>query len=232
MLFRQLFDAESGSYTYLLADPASRQAALIDSVYGQVDRDATLIRELELDLKYLLETHIHADHVTGTEVLKQRFPGARSVISAQSGCACADVSVHDGDSLLLGAYSIWILATPGHTRGCLSYLAEDKVFTGDTLLIRGCGRTDFQEGDPGQLYDSITQKLFTLPSATLVYPGHNYAGLTVSSIGEEKRLNPRLAGKSRKQFMAIMNALELPPPKKIHEAVPANLSCGRLQATS
>lgn len=232
MLFRQLFDAETGTYTYLLADPTSREALLIDSVHGQVERDARLIRELDLKLSYLLETHIHADHVTGTAALKQLFPAARSVVSDQSGCACADLAVHDGHSIQLGAYSVWVLSTPGHTRGCLSFLAEGRVFTGDALLIRGCGRTDFQEGDPGQLYDSITQKLFTLPAETLVYPGHNYQGLTMSSIAEEKRHNPRLAGKSRDEFIAIMNGLALPPPKKLHEAVPANLNCGRLQPAS
>lgn len=232
MLFRQLFYAESGSYSYLLADARSGDAALIDSVYEQVERDAKLMRELGLNLKYLLETHIHADHVTGTAALKQHFPQARSVVSAASGCACADLSVQEGKGLQLGAEAIRVLATPGHTKGCLSYLVAGRVFTGDTLLIRGCGRTDFQEGDPGQLYDSIMQKLFTLPAETLVYPGHNYQGLTVSSIAEEKRHNPRLAGKSRDEFIAIMNGLELPPPKKLHEAVPANLNCGRLQAVS
>lgn len=232
MLFRQLFDAESGSYSYLLADSQTGDAALIDSVQAQVERDATLIEELGLNLKYVLETHIHADHVTGTADLKRYFPQAHSVVSIHSGCTCADLAVQDGESLQLGAYAIQVLATPGHTQGCLSYLAEGRVFTGDALLIRGCGRTDFQGGNPGQLYDSITQKLFLLPADTLVYPGHNYIGLTVSRIGEEKQLNPRLAGKTREEFIATMDTLDLPYPKKMAEAVPANLNCGQVGGTS
>ncbi|PKL77129.1 MAG: Zn-dependent hydrolase [Candidatus Melainabacteria bacterium HGW-Melainabacteria-1] len=203
MLFRQLFDAESSTYSYLLAD-----------------------QELGLTLKYLLETHIHADHVTGVSELKAIFPQAKSVVSQQGGADCADIFAKHGDLFSLGELKIKALATPGHTNGCVSYYCQDRVFSGDTLLIRGCGRTDFQEGDAGTLYDSVTQQLFSLPDQTLVYPAHNYIGLSVSSIGEEKRFNSRLAGKSRAEFIAIMEQLTLPMPKKINEAVPANLKCG------
>lgn len=230
MLFRQLFDPESSSYSYLIADADSKQAALIDSVYEQTARDTRLIQELGLELKYLLETHVHADHVTGIHGLKENFPKAQSVLAKTAGVDGADLLVADGGLLELGSLKIQVISTPGHTAGCTSYYVEDRVFTGDTLLIRGCGRTDFQQGDAGQLYDSVTQKLFSLPEQTLVYPGHNYQGLTASSIGEEKRLNPRLAQTTRQQFIELMNQLNLPYPKKIDTAVPANLKCGNLAA--
>lgn len=232
MIFRQLFDAESSTYTYLLGDEASGEAALIDSVQSQAERDAKLLRELGLELTLLLETHVHADHITGVTELKKVFPGARAAVSGLAGPECADIRNFDGDELKLGELRIRVLATPGHTAGCMSYLLGDRVFTGDTLLIRGCGRADFQGGDAGQLYDSITQKLFALPDATFVYPGHNYIGLTVSTIAEEKRLNPRLAGKSRAEFIEIMQNLKLPYPKKIDESLPANLKCGNLASGS
>lgn len=228
MIFRQLFDADSWTYTYLLADEASREAVLIDSVHEQVARDAQQIKDLGLELKYLLETHIHADHITGVTALKQIFPQAQSVVSRKGGAECPDRLVGEGDVLQFGPHQIRVLETPGHTDGCISYLIGDRVFTGDALLIRGCGRTDFQQGDPGRLYDSVTGKLFTLPDDTQVYPAHNYAGLSVSSIGEEKRLNARLAHTSREAFIELMQHLNLPMPKKIMEAVPANLKCGNL----
>lgn len=226
MIFRQLFDAESWTYTYLLADPETREAALIDSVDEQAERDARILEQLNLKLKYLLETHVHADHITGVNSLKQRFPKAQSVVSQAGGVECADHHAQEGDIFQLGAHQIQVLATPGHTDSCLSYLCKNRLFTGDTLLIRGCGRTDFQQGDAGRLYDSV-QKLFALPDDTQVYPAHNYVGETVSSIGEEKQFNPRLAHKSRDEFIAIMQALNLPQPKKIMESVPANLQCGK-----
>lgn len=228
MIFRQLFDYETWTYTYLLADSVSREALLIDTVYEQSERDAQLIRELGLQLKYVLETHVHADHITGASNLKHIFPATQAVVSVYGGAVCADIQTDDGAELHLGDQAVQVLATPGHTHGCVSYLVPGMVFTGDALFIRGCGRTDFQQGDPGQLYDSITHKLFTLPEETLVYPGHNYAGMTVSSIGEEKRWNPRLAGKSREEFIALMTQLDLAPPKKIAVSVPANLRCGNL----
>lgn len=226
MLFKQLFDQETGTYTYLIADEASKAAVLIDSVKEQAERDAKLIQELGLTLKYFLETHIHADHVTAVSDLKKVFPEAQSVVSAKGGAPCADILVHEGDEIAFGALKIRVLETPGHTDSCVSYVMDDRVFTGDALLIRGCGRTDFQQGSPERLYASVTQKLFTLPGDTLVYPAHNYVGFTVSSIQEEKTLNPRLANTSEADFIQIMNNLNLPKPKRIEEAVPANLNCG------
>jgi sulfur dioxygenase len=226
MLFKQLFDQETGTYTYLIADKATKEAVLIDSVREQAERDAKLIQELGLTLKYFLETHIHADHVTAVSDLKKVFPQALSVVSAQGGAPCADILVHEGDEISFGAFTIKVLETPGHTDSCVSYVMNDRVFTGDALLIRGCGRTDFQQGSPERLYASVTQKLFTLPGETLVFPAHNYVGFTVSSIQEEKTLNPRLANTSEAEFIKIMNQLNLPKPKRIEEAVPANLNCG------
>lgn len=227
-----MFDAESWTYTYLLADEESREAALIDIVQGQAERDAKVLQELNLQLKYLLETHVHADHITGVSALKKIFPQARSVVSRHGGVSCADIQADDGEVFYLGAIAIQALATPGHTDSCLCFVCENRVFTGDTLLIRGCGRTDFQQGDAGKLYDSITGKLFLLPDSTEVWPAHNYIGLTQSSIGEEKRLNPRLADKSREEFITLMNQIQLAPPAKIMESVPANLKCGNLDTAS
>jgi sulfur dioxygenase len=230
MIFRQLFDAESWTYTYLLADPNTHEAILIDSVQEQAERDAKVLHELGLTLKYLLETHVHADHITGVSKLKGIYPTAQSVVSERAGASCADIKVNDKDHIQVGSIVIQVLATPGHTDGCVSYYTDGKVFTGDALLIRGCGRTDFQQGDAGRLYDSVTRQLFTLPDETLVYPAHNYIGLTCSSIGEEKHHNPRLGEhKNREEFISIMNNLNLPYPKKIMESVPANLECGRIE---
>jgi glyoxylase-like metal-dependent hydrolase (beta-lactamase superfamily II) len=225
MMFRQLFDAEPSTYTYLLADPSTHEAVLIDAVREHVDRDLRLLDELGLTVVYVLDTHVHADHVTAAGLLRDRT-GARTVAGRHS-APCADVHVAHGDVLRVGAIEIQVLETPGHTDDSVSYLVGDRVFTGDALLIRGNGRTDFQNGDAGQLYDSITRVLFALPDATLVYPGHDYKGMTVSTIGEEKRWNPRVAGKSREDFVAIMTNLHLPMPKRIQEAVPANRACGR-----
>ena len=225
MLFRQLFDPETSTYTYLLADEKTRQAVIIDPVVEQTSRDLSLLDELGLRLVYMLETHVHADHVTGSGALRDAT-GAKTVVSRAAGVACADVPVNDGDRLQVGDIEIRVLSTPGHTDGCVSYLAADRVFTGDALPIRGTGRTDFQSGSAERLYHSITEKLFTLPSETLVFPGHDYKGRTVSTIGEELRFNPRLAGKSKEQFVRIMAELKLVPPKKIAESVPANLLCG------
>lgn len=229
MLFKQLFDQETGTYSYLLADLNTKEAVLIDSVKEQAERDAKLIKELGLNLKYFLETHIHADHVTAVSELKKEFPQALSVVSAQGGAPCADILVKEGDTLQFGEHQIQVLETPGHTDSCVSYLLNDRVFTGDALLIRGCGRTDFQQGSPQRLYASVTQKLFKLPGETLVFPAHNYIGFTVSSIQEERDLNPRLANKTEAEFVTIMDNLNLPKPRRIDEAVPANLNCGRSQ---
>lgn len=226
MLFRQLFDPESWTYTYLIADEQSGEAALIDPVKGQADRDEQLLRDLGLKLRYVLETHIHADHVTSAARLKAST-GATTLVGSEE-VACADRILKHGDELMLGSLPIKVIATPGHTPESLSFLVGDRVFTGDALLIRGCGRTDFQGGDSAALYRSVTQELFALPDETLVYPGHDYRGHTCSSIGEEKAKNPRLGGgKSLAAFQEIMANLNLQPPKKIDIAVPANRACGR-----
>ena len=228
MNVRQLFDPETSTYTYLLWDEVSRKAALIDSVREQVDRDERVIRELGLDLEWLLETHIHADHITGGGPLRERFGGQpKTAVHRASNSDCADRLLDDGDILRIGDRLIEVAYTPGHTDTDVSYLIDGAVFTGDALLIRGSGRTDFQSGDAGRAYDSITQRLFTLPDDTVVYPGHDYSGLTESSIGEEKANNPRLGGgRTREEYIAIMDAMSLPKPKRIDEAVPGNLECG------
>ena len=230
MLFRQLFEAETSTYTYLLADEATHEAVLIDAVRETLERDVKLLQELGLTLKYVLETHVHADHVTSAGVLRERL-GAQTVVSKAGGAPCADVAVKQGDTIRFGAQAIEVRATPGHTDGCVTYLVRDgektMAFTGDALLIRGCGRTDFQQGDARRLYHSIHEQIFTLPDETFVYPGHDYLGRTVSTVGEEKRLNPRVGGgKSEDEFVGIMANLKLARPKKIDEAVPANLKCG------
>lgn len=228
MLFRQLFDVHSSTYTYLLADPATREAVLIDPVLGQVERDLQLVRELDLDLVYVLDTHLHADHVTGAGAMRERA-GAKTV-AGRKGAPCVDVQVGDGDVIYVGSIELRALATPGHTDDSVSYLAGDRVFTGDALLVRGCGRTDFQNGDPSALHASITKVLFALPDSTFVYPAHDYRGLTVTTIGEEKRLNPRVAQRTEAEFVDIMRGLNLPAPKSLGEAVPANQACGVVAA--
>ncbi len=228
MLFRQLFDQETSTYTYLIADPATKEALLIDPVIEQVDRDRNLLSELGLTLKYCLETHIHADHVTGTGKLRD-LDGCLGVVPEHAKAACADRFMKDGETLTMGGIHIEAIATPGHTDSHLAYLVNGThLFTGDALFIRGCGRTDFQSGDAGLLYDSVTNKLFALPDETWVYPGHDYRGHTVSTIGEEKQWNPRFVGRDRTQFIAFMDGLNLPDPKKIMEAVPANERCGKV----
>jgi sulfur dioxygenase len=230
MLLRQLFDAETCTYTYLLADEETREAVLIDPVLEQLDRDLELVGELGLELVNVLETHVHADHVTGASLLRART-GARTVVSRDGGAPCADVLVGDGDVIRFGKHSLEVRATPGHTDGCVTYVTADQTmaFTGDALLIRGCGRTDFQQGDPRTLYRSVHGKILTLPDACAIYPAHDYKGRTRSTVGEEKALNPRLGGgKTKDEFVAIMEGLDLAYPKKIDVALPANVRCGRL----
>lgn len=229
MLFRQLFDPESGTYSYLLADATTREAVLIDPVYELVRRDSALLDELDLKLLYTLETHVHADHVTGAWLLRERT-GSRIALSRDSGADGADRLLGDGDRIAFGARYLSVRATPGHTAGCLTYVldTEEMAFTGDCLLIRGCGRTDFQGGDAGQMYRSVHTQIFTLPTDCLLYPGHDYRGLTVTSVGEEKAFNPRLGGQlSQSDFTVYMENLGLDHPKKMDIAVPANLKCGR-----
>ncbi|MDJ0600604.1 MAG: MBL fold metallo-hydrolase [Crocosphaera sp.] len=228
MLFRQLFDEESSTYTYLIADRTFKQALLVDPVLEQVERDRQLLHELGLTLKYCLETHIHADHITGMGKLRQ-MTGCLGIVPENAQIACADDFLKQGEMLRLGNVIIEAIATPGHTNSHCAYLVNQKaILTGDALFIRGCGRTDFQSGDAGTLYDSVTQQLFTLPDETLVYPGHDYRGHTVSTIGEEKQYNPRFVGRDRLQFIIFMNNLNLAYPKKMMEAVPANEKCGNI----
>jgi len=222
----QLFDVESSTFTYFLVERATREAMAIDSVDRQVERDLALIKRLDLKLRYALETHAHADHITGAA----RLVAATGALSAApSGCGIlpANVQMQDGDVLLFGvAEQLRALHTPGHTAGSMSFAWRGNVFTGDALLIDGCGRTDFQGGDAGALYDSIHTKLFTLPDITRVYPGHDYRGNAVSTIGWEKRHNARLANRSRTDFIDLMAHLNLPRPKMMDVAVPANKNLG------
>ncbi len=230
MIFRQLFDRETCTYTYLLADAETREAVLIDPVLEQADRDVELLRQLDLELVYTLETHVHADHITAGSRLRERL-GTRTVVSEAGGAPCADVKVNHGDRISFGRHHLEVRATPGHTSGCVSYISDDRAmaFTGDALFVRGCGRTDFQEGDAGTLYDSVHGQILSLPATTRIYPGHDYRGRTLTTVAEEQRFNPRLGGgRTREEFVAIMDALKLANPKKLHIAVPANQACGRL----
>jgi sulfur dioxygenase len=223
---KQLFDRESCTYTYLLIDADTRETAIIDGVLETFERDLQIINELGLELLYAIETHAHADHITSAGKMREQT-GAKLVYGASSGIEAIDIPLQDGESIALGHYRITAISTPGHTSGCTSYFCDGKLFSGDTLLIRGCGRTDFQFGDPGMLYDSIVQKLFVLADDTVVYPAHDYNGRTSSTIGEEKTWNPRLAGEqTREGFIELMNNLNLEMPKRINEAVPANLKVG------
>ncbi len=226
MRIEQLFDPATNTYSYLLWDEKTKQAALIDSVKEQTERDIKLIKQLDLKLKYTLETHIHADHVTGSGLLRDEF-NSQAAVHENSESECADVLLSDGDTLKLGDETIDIIYTPGHTDTDITYHIEGILFTGDALLINGCGRTDFQSGDAKTLYHSITEKMFTLDDETMVYPGHDYNGFTSSTIGREKAFNPRLGNnKTEEEFISIMNALILEPPARIDIAVPGNLQCG------
>ncbi|MGE0634174.1 MAG: MBL fold metallo-hydrolase [Pseudobdellovibrionaceae bacterium] len=229
LLFQQLFEPESSTYTYILGDSDSKEAVIIDSVLETAERDWKIVNEMGLKLKYILETHIHADHITGADILKTRST-AKTGVNKAAQVQCADMEIQDGDVIRFGPYQLRAIATPGHTDGCMSYFGEGRVFTGDALLIRGCGRTDFQQGSSTRLYQSVTQKLFALPEDTIVYPAHDYKGITSSMIGIEKKFNPRLgAGKTETEFSKIMAELGLADPKKIQIAVPANMRCGQME---
>ena len=228
-IFRQLFDQASCTYTYLVADTQSNQALLIDTVYERHERDLSLIRELELDLLACLDTHCHADHVTGSWLLKHKL-GCQIIASKCSGVQNLDRSLEEGDRINFGEHYLEVIETSGHTDGCISFVDNNKkmVFTGDCLLIRSCGRTDFQQGSAHKLFHSITDKLFTLPDDCIVYPGHDYSGRTSSTIGEEKKLNPRVGGEANEaDFTGYMENMQLPHPKHIDLALPANLQAGR-----
>ncbi|MFM9981478.1 MAG: MBL fold metallo-hydrolase [Burkholderiales bacterium] len=228
MIFRQLFDPQSSTYTYLLACPATREAVLIDPVFEHARRDAALIQELGFRLLWTLETHVHADHVTGAALLRRSL-GSKVALSQDSGATGADRTLVDGEKIAFGKRFLEAQATPGHTNGCMTFVLDDKsmAFSGDALLIRGCGRTDFQQGDAHQLFRSVREKIFSLPDACLLYPSHDYKGLTASSVGEEKRYNPRLAESiGEGDFVGYMTNLGLPHPKLMQVAVPANLKVG------
>ncbi len=226
LLFRQLFDKGSSTYTYLLADKNTKEGLLIDSVREQSERDLKLINELGVKLKYSVETHIHADHVTGASLLK-KSTGCQILVSQVAKAKNADGTFKDGDIVSFGQHSLRVITTPGHTSTCTSFYIEGMVFTGDTLFIRGCGRTDFQEGSSEQLFESVRKKLFTLPPETLVFPGHDYKGMMFSTIEEERHLNPRLKeANSKEQFIEIMKSLKLDYPAQIDVALPANMLCG------
>ncbi|SMN17106.1 beta-lactamase domain protein [uncultured Candidatus Thioglobus sp.] len=226
LIFRPLFEKESSTYTYLLADSKTKEAIIIDAVSETKQRDIGLIEELGLTLKYIIETHVHADHITSSCPLKEKFTQAQIVLGEANAVACADVLIKDGESLDFGEFNIKAMSTPGHTDGCMSFVVGDKVFTGDALLIRSCGRCDFQGGSADKLFNSIS-KLFSLPDETYVYPAHDYGGRTVSSIWEEKTFNEMIGGGVDKQeFVRRVNAMELSLPAKIHVAVPSNQVCG------
>jgi glyoxylase-like metal-dependent hydrolase (beta-lactamase superfamily II)/rhodanese-related sulfurtransferase len=231
MIFRQLFDQVSSTYTYLLADEGTREAVIIDCVFEQHGRDAALIRELGCKLLYALDTHCHADHVTGAWLMKVEL-GCKVALAAAYGAQNVDVPLRDGDVVRFGAQALEVRATPGHTAGCLSYVTADHgmVFTGDALLVRGAGRTDFQNGDPARLFRSIREQLFTLPDGCVVFPAHDYEGRTCSTIGEERAFNPRIGGGARlEDFVGYMKNLGLPHPKQLAIAVPANMRSGQPQ---
>jgi sulfur dioxygenase len=231
LIFRQLFDPQSSTYTYLLGDGRTREAVLIDPVFELAPRDAALIIELSLKLVATLDTHIHADHVTGAWLMKRRF-GSAILLSADSGAEGADRYLAHGDRVDFGGRHLTVRATPGHTASCLTYVLDDEsmAFTGDCMLIRGSGRTDFQQGDAHALYRSVHSQILTLPHACLLYPAHDYRGLTVTSVEEERAYNPRLGGEvSESDFVGYMSNLGLPHPKKMEIAVPANMQCGRPQ---
>jgi len=228
LIFKQLFERESCTYTYLIADSKTKEAAIIDAVDIMIERDIALLKELELDLKFIIETHIHADHITSACPLKKFYPEARIVMGMEnvSAEACSDIMAGEGHILNIGKYEITAIETPGHTLGCMSYLVENKVLTGDALFIRSTGRCDFQGGSAESLYESI-QKLYKLPDSTEVYPAHDYNGLSVSTIGEEKKFNSMVReSDDQKTFIDNVNNLDLSLPKKIKIAVPANQSCG------
>ena len=226
MLFRQFFDSESSTYTYLLASASGREAILIDPVKEQVASYLKVIEQLDLKLVRAIDTHTHADHITGLGELRAR-EHCVTMMGEFSKADCVSEKFRENDRIVVDGIELRALYTPGHTHESFSLVMQDRVFTGDTLLIRGTGRTDFQGGDPEKSWDSIVNKLFKLPDETLVFPAHDYKGWTCSSIAEEKHFNPRLANKTREQYIEIMHNLDLPDPKMMDVAVPANLACGR-----
>jgi sulfur dioxygenase len=228
MIFRQLFDSESSTYTYLLASRNGGEALIIDPVFEKVDRYLRLLAELDLKLIKAVDTHVHADHITGLGALRDRTK-CITVMGEQSGVDVVSMRVNEGDKIDIEGLGLNVIYTPGHTDDSYSFMMHDRVFTGDTLLIRGTGRTDFQNGDPAAQYDSIFNKLLKLPDDTLVYPAHDYKGDTVSTVAEERASNPRLQVASVDEYVSIMNGLNLGNPRMMDMALPANLKIGFLQ---
>ena len=229
MIFRQLFDNESSTYSYLIASRKGGEALLVDPVLEHVDRYTQLANELELKLVLAVDTHIHADHITGLGKLREKTH-CTTAMGAQTQAECVTTYFSDGEYLKLDGIDIQAIYTPGHTDDSYSFVMPNRALTGDTLLIRGTGRTDFQNGDAAAQYDSLFGKLLTLPEETLVYPGHDYNGMTVSTIGEERRYNPRLQVTNRQAYVELMNGLDLDNPRMMDVAVPANRRCGIDQA--
>lgn len=225
MIFRQLFDRVSCTYTYLIAERATGEAILVDPVITNVEQYLRLISELDLGLVLAVDTHIHADHVTGLGALRDETLCAIAM-GEHSKADCVNYKVRDGEQLKVGNICLDAMYTPGHTDDSYSFLVQGRLLTGDTLLIRGTGRTDFQNGDPAMQYDSLFNKLLQLPDETIVYPAHDYNGMTISTIGEEKKYNPRLQVASMQEYVELMNGLELEDPKLMDVAVPSNLACG------
>jgi glyoxylase-like metal-dependent hydrolase (beta-lactamase superfamily II) len=225
LVFEQLFDPGSSTYTYLIGDRAAGVCALVDPVREQLDRDLARVDALGLRLVHTIETHIHADHVTAGNLLTERR-GSRPVLHASSPVECDALRVKQGDKIRIGSIELTVIETPGHTPESVSYLVEGRLLTGDALLVGTCGRTDFQGGDAGALWDSVHQRMFTLPDETVVFPAHDYKGNTSTTIGAEKKSNARLL-RPRDQFVELMASLGLPRPAKMDEALPANLRCGR-----
>jgi glyoxylase-like metal-dependent hydrolase (beta-lactamase superfamily II) len=226
MLFRQLFEPLSSTYTYLLGCEETREALLIDPVVNSIDRDLAVLAKLGMRLTLTVETHVHADHITGALHLRERVR-SRIAAPAHDRLPCVDLPIEDGQSIDLGTIRLRALHTPGHTDGHFAYVCGERAFTGDALLIDGCGRTDFQNGDATRLFRSVHERLFTLPDETLVYPAHDYHSRHVSSIGQERERNPRLGGKRTiDEFVHLMAELKLPYPKFIDHAVPGNRECG------
>jgi sulfur dioxygenase len=230
LVFQQLFDTQgSSTYTYLLGCAKTKEAILIDPVLGNQDRDLEIISDLGLTLKFVLNTHCHADHVTSGSAIRKLHADVRTIIAGASGAA-ADIKIKDLDKIHFGEYFVEALSTPGHTDGCMTFVLygpgdPQMAFTGDALLIRGCGRTDFQQGSAEVLYESVHKRIFTLPETTKLFPGHDYKGRSVTTVAEESKLNPRLT-KTKEEFVDIMSKLGLPPPKLLDIAVPANMVCG------
>ena len=225
---RQYFDYESCAYTYLLFDSYNKKSVIIDPVLEQFDRDMKTVKKLDLDLIGILETHVHADHITGAFTIRKKM-GTPIYYGSESGVRGSDFILNDGDSVQVGQFAIDTIHTPGHTKGCVSYYSCGMLFTGDALFIGGTGRTDFQGGDPSTLYDSVTKKLFQYPEDTQVYPAHDYSGVMRTTIGEEKKWNPNVGENIEKdKFILIEKGKNRPYPKKFDIAVPANMNCGKV----